>query len=172
MANPFLGEIRTFGFNFAPRGWMLCQGQVLPIAQFSALFSLLGTTYGGNGQSTFALPDLRGRAPIHFGANGISILGESAGTETAVLLVNNLPNHTHFLNASTGAATAQNPSGAVFAAPDARLGPSIYESGSVGATMAATTLTLQGGNVPFSIMQPSLTVNFCISIDGIFPARN
>jgi microcystin-dependent protein len=170
MSNPFLGEIRTFSFNFPPKGWAMCNGQTLPINQNQALFSLLGTTYGGNGTSTFQLPNLQSRVPIHFGSGFAQ--GLSAGSETTSLTLSNLPAHNHTLIANNGAATTQSPVGAYLAVPDARLGTPIYDVATPTATMAPATLGLTGGGVPISNIQPYLCVNLCIAMTGIFPSRN
>jgi microcystin-dependent protein len=170
--DPFLGEIRPFGFNFNPRGWALCNGQLMAISQNTPLFSLLGTNYGGNGQTTFGLPNLQGRAPMHWDNNVISTPGELAGTETVQLVAAHLPSHTHALSVTTAAATTQNPSGAVLASPDPRLGPPIYEPGPASAALTSTALAPQGSNIPVSIMQPSVAVNFCIALAGVFPPRS
>ena len=171
-AEPFLGEIEIVGFNFAPTGWAMCQGQTLPISQNTALFSLLGTTYGGNGYQTFQLPDLQGRVPIGQGnGNGLSqrIMGEIGGAETHTLTVNELPAHSHPIVASTNEASLTSPTGNVMA-NKARvpLYDAIPTSG--GTTMAPTASA--GGNQPHSIMQPYLVVNYIIALEGIYPSRN
>jgi microcystin-dependent protein len=197
--DPFIGEIRWVGFNFAPRGWASCNGQILSIAQNTALFSLLGTTYGGNGQTTFALPDMRGRVPLHFGQGpGLSNrdLGEVAGTETVTLILNEIPSHAHNLSshshtipslpveirASNFAATKTSPAGSVLATPSTN----IYSSGLAGATLAAgSALTLPGatdsatgmttaagGGQPHLNMPPFLAIHCIIALEGIFPSRN
>jgi microcystin-dependent protein len=168
MSNPFLGEIRVFGFNFAPTGWFLCEGQLLPISQYTALFSLLGTTYGGDGRSTFALPDFRGRAPVHQG-NG-TVLGEAGGAETVTLLQNNLPVHSHSFNVSNEVATTQAPANAYLAQPE-QGGPALYISSAPSAAMA-DSIDSAGGGQPFSTRQPTLVLNYCIAHNGVFPARN
>lgn len=167
---PFLGEIRIFGGNFAPHGWALCQGQVLPIAQNTALFSILGTTYGGNGTTTFALPDLRGRAAMGMGQGpGLSdrTLGETGGTESVTLINSQLPahNHSHAVPATNEAATSSRPVGKVPAAGGA------YADTSDG-TMAADTTGISGGNQPHNNMQPFITMNYIIALQGIYPSRN
>ena len=166
MSEPFLAQIMLFGGNFAPRGWAFCSGQILSIAQNTALFSLLGTTYGGNGQTTFALPDLRGRVAVHPGQGpGLSAVtqGESSGTETATLLVTNMPAHSHFPQATNAAATTSKPANAVPA------GGGVYATPAA-VNMAATTPA--GGSQPFSIRNPYLGVNYIIALEGIFPSRN
>ncbi len=170
MSQPFLGEIRVLSFNFPPRGWFACEGQLLPISQYTALFSLIGTFYGGNGTSTFALPDFRGRAPIHQGNN--FFIGQSAGSETATILESNLPAHSHTLAASTAVATTQSPTGAYLAQPE-RSGPALYETtGAASTALAIGSLASAGGNQPISTHQPTVVLNFCIAYQGIFPSRN
>jgi microcystin-dependent protein len=168
---PFLGEIRMFGFNFAPRGWALANGQIMPISQNTALFSLLGTTYGGNGTSTFALPDLQGRIPIHQGSGaGLSpyVIGEEGGSESVTLLASQMPTHNHPVQASSSPATTTRPHGAV----PARTGADAYATTSDGTVMNASMIGNAGSDLPVSIIQPFLTVNFCIALAGIFPSRN
>lgn len=170
MSEPFLGEIRIFPFNFAPSGWAFCAGQLLPISQNTALFSLLGTTYGGNGTTTFALPDLRGRVPVSMG-NGTGLsqytLGELAGTESAHLTVNQLPSHLHPVQASEAPASTGRPLNAVLA----RASSNIYATSPDGTSMNATMVGNTGGNQPFSVLQPLLVLNFCIALNGIYPSR-
>ena len=186
----YIGEIIIFAGNFAPRGSALCQGQILSIAQNTALFSILGTTYGGNGQTTFALPDLRGRGPVGQGQGpGLSSysLGQVAGSETTTLTVNQMPAHTHTatatstLNASTTKATLQTPvAGAVFGKSVDTTGtavPVIYCPAGTPATVAlagagTVTNSITGGSQPFSILDPYLCLNFTIYLQGIFPSRN
>lgn len=171
MSEPFLGEIRIVGFNFAPRGWALCNGQLLAISQNSALFSLLGVTYGGNGQTTFALPDLRGRAPLHYGQGpGLSdrTPGERSGTETVSLISSQMPLHNHPVTASTESATAKSPAGAVPAFTSAPA----YVPAPIDTTMAPQMVGPAGGGQPHENMQPYLVVNFVIALVGIFPSRN
>jgi microcystin-dependent protein len=173
MSEPFLGMIIIVPYNFAPRGWAFCNGQILPIAQNTALFSLLGTTYGGNGQTTFALPDLRGRWPNSSGQGpGLSSydLGQVGGTESTTMTINQMPAHNH--NSTTPATAADGNSidpaaGAVFGA-----GQSIYKVGAATIQMSPTPTSLTGGSQPFSILQPYLTLNYCIALEGIFPSRN
>lgn len=176
MADPFISEIRMFSFPFAPKWWAQCNGQLLPIAQNQALFSLLGTTYGGNGTTNFALPDLRGRAPMSFG-NG-TVQGEAAGVETVTVLSSQLPMHTHQAVGATDAQSTSAYDGATFAAasnvprPPTPPGPSnVYGPASalvpLGASMSAA-----GGSLPHNNMQPSLVVNFCIATVGVFPSRS
>jgi microcystin-dependent protein len=174
MADPFVAEIRVFPFNFAPKGWAWCDGQLLPISQNTALFSLLGTFYGGDGKSTFALPDLQGRAPMHPGQGpGLSqyFLGETGGSETVTLLESEMPAHNHTANASAGSADLQSPGPLnVLAEAD---GP-VYKHDQFGAvvTMAPEALTPAGGSFPHNNMQPYLTLYFNIALQGVFPPRN
>ena len=166
--DPFLGEIRMFGGNFAPQGWATCDGQILPIAQNTALFSLLGTTYGGNGQTTFALPDLRGRLPVHIGG-GLTI-GQADGSETVISTTTNLPAHTHAANAAS-AATTLSPAGQYWAAdPGANVAP--YAAAPDGRVMSGTAIGAQGGSQPHANMQPFLAVTFIIALEGIYPSRS
>jgi microcystin-dependent protein len=172
MADPFVAEIRIFPFNFAPRGWAWCDGQLLPISQNTALFSLLGTTYGGNGKSNFALPDLQGRAPMHPGQGpGLSLhdLGETGGSETVTLLESEIPAHAHTLRANTiDAADASIPSAtAVFALST---GGALYQAAANG-SLAPEALAPAGGDQPHNNMQPYLTFYFNIALQGVFPPR-
>jgi microcystin-dependent protein len=164
MAQPYVGEIRMFGGNFAPAGWMFCEGQLLPISENETLFNLIGTTYGGDGQSTFALPDLRGRLPLHQG-NGF-ILAETGGVEEVTLTVQQIPAHSHPLLGSTGNATQANPTGNVLASSTV-LKPYAVETAD--AAMAATAIGPVGGSQPHTNFQPYLCVNFIISLFGLFP---
>lgn len=169
MADPFVAEIRIFPFNFAPRGWAWCDGQLMPLSQNTALFALLGTTYGGNGKSNFALPNLQGRAPMHPGQGpGLSPrdLGESGGSETVTLTQAEMPAHGHGAFASGRVADSQNPGSAALAA-----GSSIYTGASGMVDMASDSLAPAGGDVPHNNMQPYLTCYFCIALQGIFPPR-
>ncbi|MEZ6135456.1 MAG: tail fiber protein [Pirellulaceae bacterium] len=171
MSEPFIGQIIMFGGNFAPRGWAFCDGQLLPIAQNTALFSILGTTYGGDGRTTFGLPDLRGRVPLHAGSGpGLSPrpLGFRGGSESVVLQVANLPAHSHSLKASTNEATTQVPTGQVLA--DARL--NAYGAGPAAAVMEDSSIGSTGGNQPIGIAPPQLAINFIIALQGIFPSRS
>ena len=173
MSEPFLGMIAIYGFNFAPRGWAMCNGQILPIAQNTALFSLLGTTYGGNGQTTFALPNLQSRWPLHFGQGpGLSSydLGQAAGTETVTLTVNQIPAHQHTVACSGDDGASSKPGGNV---PASNSGGSGIYNPTPNETMAAAMIPPSGGgNQPHSIIQPYLALNFCIALEGIFPSRN
>jgi microcystin-dependent protein len=170
--DPYLGEIRIFGGNFAPLGWAFCAGQMLPIAQYDALFSLLGTTYGGDGQTTFGLPDLRGRAPIHAGQGpGLTnrTPGEMSGSETITLTQSQLPAHTHALLASPDPGTSTGPTDGVWAASstgDKQYAPA-PDTGMNPATISAT-----GGNQPHENRHPFLAANFIICLEGIYPPRS
>ena len=165
MAQPYVGEIRMFAGNFAPAGWMFCEGQLLPISENETLFQLIGTTYGGDGQSTFALPDLRGRLPIHQG-NGF-ILAETGGAEEITLTVNQIPAHTHPLLASAGPGNANAPAGNVTGESAA---VKIYVSEVPTANLNPSAVTPVGGSQPHTNFQPYLCVDFIISLFGIFPS--
>lgn len=165
MAQPYVGEIRMFGGNFAPAGWMFCEGQLLPISENETLFQLIGTTYGGDGESTFALPDLRGRIPIHQG-NGF-ILAETGGAEEITLTTNQIPIHTHAFVASTAGATATSPSGQVIAQSGQR---AVYTEDVPTTNLAASAISPVGGSQPHTNFQPYLCVDFIISLFGIFPS--
>ncbi|HSW13536.1 MAG TPA: tail fiber protein [Solimonas sp.] len=166
MAQPYVGEIRMFCGNFAPAGWMFCEGQVLAIFDYDTLFNLIGTTYGGDGQETFALPDLRGRLPLHQG-NGF-ILAETGGAEDITLTTTQLPSHSHALAlAGNGAASSRSPAQAALAQTTGGL---LYGDALPDTTMAATVLADTGGAQPHSNMQPYLCINFIISLYGIFPS--
>lgn len=167
MSEPFLSEIRIFSFEFAPKGWALCNGQLLPINQNQALFSLLGTTYGGDGRVNFALPDLRGRAPVHSGA-GIS-LGERAGEEAHTLSMAELSAHTHLAAGSGDTATLNTPTNNVWAKSD--LNPYTNELAAL-SPMTAGLVGNTGGSQPHNNMQPYLVLSFCIALQGIFPSQN
>jgi microcystin-dependent protein len=172
MADPFLAEIRVFPFTFAPVGWAFCNGQLLPISQNTALFALLGTYYGGDGKSTFGLPDLRGRAPLHQGTgNGLSWheLGEMGGSETVTLLPSEMPAHAHGLRANTVDLADTNVPGpaAVFAQS---AGGALYQA-TTDTQMAPDALVVAGGAHPHNNMQPYLTLHFCIALQGVFPQR-
>ena len=169
----FVAEIRIFPFNFAPKGWAWCDGQLLPLSQNTALFSLLGTTYGGNGKSNFALPDLQGRASMHPGqGQGLSLhdLGETGGEETVTLLQTEIPIHTHSLNAQTvDPADVTNVVTTATYAPST--GGTMYQTTSDGSMLAPQALTPAGGTFPHNNMQPYLTYNFNIALQGVFPPR-
>jgi microcystin-dependent protein len=173
MADPFVAEIRIFPFNFAPRGWAFCDGQLLPLAQNTALFSLLGTTYGGNGKSNFALPDMQGNAPMHPGQGpGLSLhdLGEQSGTETVTLLESEMPAHPHALRAATDPANAQIPSPALSLSRAS--GGNAYSVTTTGLMpMSPNALAPAGGSQPHNNMMPYLTLSFCIALQGVFPPR-
>lgn len=165
MSQPFVGEIRMFAGNFAPAGWMLCEGQLLPISENEVLFQLIGTTYGGDGESTFALPDLRGRLPLHFGNS--FVLSEQAGSEDVTLTLSQIPQHTHQLAAGT-AATTTSPAGAL---PAQSVG-SLYHAAPSGlSSLSSTAIQAVGGSQPHTNLQPSLCINFIISLFGIFPSQ-
>ena len=171
MAAPFVAEIRIFPFNFAPRGWAWCDGQLLPLSQNTALFSLLGTTYGGNGKSNFALPDLQGRAPMHPGQGpGLSLhdLGETGGSETVTLLESEIPAHAHPLRASDRPADDDRPQGNLLGAP---LGSALYGNAASLVATAPESLAPAGGDAPHNNLMPYLTFYFCIALQGVFPPR-
>jgi microcystin-dependent protein len=175
MQDPWLGEIALVAFNFAPVGWAMCNGQLLSIAQNTALFSLLGTTYGGDGQKTFALPDLRSRVPLHFGqGTGLSSysLGQAVGVESVTLQTQQIPAHTHAYTpqASTTGGTAVSPAGALWAT--SATGDTIYRTGASNASMAAQSLGQTGGGQPHENRQPTLALNYIIALQGIFPSRS
>lgn len=175
MAEPFLGEIRMFAFNFAPEGWALCNGQTLPISQNSALFALIGTYYGGNGTTTFSLPNLQSSVPIHQGQGpGLSpyVMGEVGGIENVTLLTNQIPAHTHLVQCNTGGGNQASPASGYPAVEST--GTSLdYNSGNTSGTyMNPTMNALAGGGQPHQNLQPFLVVSFCIALQGIFPSRN
>ena len=176
MADPFVAEIRIFAFNFPPKGWAFCDGQILPISQNTALFSLLGTTYGGDGKSNFALPNLQGAAPMHPGQGpGLSLhdLGEASGTQSVTLLQSEIPSHTHALGAQNsplggvaapaGATLSRPASGNLYFDPPGAPSPVV--------TMDPGTISPAGGGLPHNNMQPYLTLNFNIALQGVFPPR-
>ena len=175
MSDQFVAEIRIFPFNFPPTGWAFCNGQLMPLSQNTALFSLLGTTYGGDGKSTFALPDMQGNAPMQPGqGQGLSLrdLGEMSGVESITLLVSEMPNHNHFIAAHNGdQADAQNPSANTCLAQSANgfAYQSVTNANVV--QFAFQALSPAGGSLPHNNMQPYLTLNFCIALQGIFPQR-
>lgn len=169
MSQPFVGEIRMFAGNFAPAGWMFCDGQILPISENETLFQLIGTTYGGDGQSTFALPDLRGRMPVHQG-NGL-ILSETGGAESVSLIAPQVPAHTHPLIGSAANASATSPSGGVPGTMP-EVATSAYGSDGPLTTLAPQSIATAGGSQPHENMQPFLCVDFIISLFGIFPSPN
>ena len=175
MSSPFVGEIRMFGGNFAPAGWAFCQGQLMPISENDTLFNLIGTTYGGDGQETFALPDLQGRIPIHAGTgtDGITYqIGEKSGVESVTLTTNQIPAHNHIPVASADAGTVANPANAIFAA--AGTGDQMYgtpPTNPAGALMNNAILPT-GGSQPHENMGPFLCISFILSLFGIFPSQN
>jgi microcystin-dependent protein len=166
MAQPFIGEIRVMSFNFAPRNWALCNGQLVPINQNQALFSLLGTTYGGNGQTNFALPDLRGRAPVHFGPH---LLGATGGQEVHTLVSTEMPIHRHALLASSANGNSVSPTANVLAR---RLDQPYLPPAAIPQAMHPSSITTVGAGQPHENRQPYLTLVFCIALQGIFPSRN
>ena len=168
MAQPYVGEIRIFAGNFAPAGWMFCEGQLLPISENETLFNLIGTTYGGDGQSTFALPDMRGRLPIHFG-NGFT-LAETGGVEQVTLTVSQIPAHTHSVLATNDLASLANPSGAFLGT--AATSNKIYTTANPTIAMAPNLVSSTGGSQPHTNFQPYLCMDFIISLFGIFPSQN
>jgi len=170
--DPFVAEIRIFPFNFAPKGWAFCDGQILPLSQNTALFSLLGTTYGGDGKSNFALPDMQGNAPMHPGQGpGLSLhdLGETGGSETVSLLESEIPSHSHSLMASTQPGEDAQ---AVTEAFARSVGANLYQASNAGLVqMSDNALAPAGGDQPHNNMQPYLTLNFCIALQGVYPPR-
>jgi len=171
MSEPFVGEIKMFAGSFAPRGWAFCDGQLLGIAQNDALFSLLGTIYGGDGRTTFGIPDLRGRLPIHMGSGpGLSPrqIGAKSGSESVTVVTTQLPSHTHPLQASSSAATTPDPSGKAFA----RSSGDAYGSDFSASNMSPAAVGSSGGSQAHSNMQPWLAVNFIVALFGVYPSRN
>jgi microcystin-dependent protein len=176
MSDPFVAEIRIFPFNFAPTGWAMCNGQLLPISQNTALFSLLGTTYGGDGKSTFALPNLEGRAAMQQGQGpGLSqrFLGEQSGTETVTLLTTEMASHTHTLGGSVAANGASlTPVANLWAqAPQGRGSLNIYHEAAATGAVNPNCMPNAGGGLPHNNLQPYLTLNFCIAMQGVYPPR-
>ncbi|HVN01418.1 MAG TPA: tail fiber protein [Caulobacteraceae bacterium] len=182
MSSPYVGEIRMFGGNFAPAGWAFCSGQLMAISENPTLFQLIGTTYGGDGQNTFALPDLQGRLPVHQGTGpGLSpyVIGQQAGTESVTLTVNQIPSHNHNLVASTDVATLTNPSGGYFATaptvpPSAQAALYVTNGAPAPTTgnLTANSVGQTGGSQPHDNVMPFLCVSFIISLFGIFPSQN
>jgi microcystin-dependent protein len=172
VSNPFLAEIRIFPFNFAPKGWAFCNGQIMSISQNTALFSLLGTTYGGDGKSNFALPNLQGNAPMHPGQGpGLSLhdLGETGGSDTVTLLQSQMPSHLHAVTASQADATDRLPTGNL---PAGGLGIGQYAAPGTVTNLSTKATTAAGGGLAHNNLMPYLTLNFCIALQGVFPARN
>ena len=169
MSDQFVAEIRIFPFNFPPTGWAFCNGQLMPISQNTALFSLLGTTYGGDGKSTFALPDLQGNAPMQPGqGQGLSLrdLGETSGTESVTLLASEMPAHNHVMNTTNDDGNNSQPGGRFFGR-----GQPLYAAPANMGQMAPQSLAPAGGGLPHNNLQPYLTLNFCIALQGVFPPR-
>lgn len=170
MAQPYVGEIRMFAGNFAPAGWMFCEGQLLPISENETLFQLIGTTYGGDGQSTFRLPDLRSRVPIHQGTGpggSTYIIGEMAGVERVTLTTQQIPSHSHPLLVSTAVANNSNPAGSV---PGESPSVTLYLQETPGVAMNANVIAATGGSQPHNNVQPYQCINYIISLFGIFPS--
>ncbi len=174
-AEPLLGQIMLVGFSFAPRGWAFCDGQVLAIAQNEALFALVGTTYGGDGQATFALPDLRSRVPIHQG-NGPGLsnysMGQVGGTESVTLTINEMPAHTHTLGEAAINSDSKSPVGAVVPGNVSGTNTNIYSTAATDSNMAPNIVATGGASQPHNNIQPFVTINYCIALEGIFPSRN
>jgi microcystin-dependent protein len=167
MSEPFMSEIKLMSFNFAPKGWAMCNGQFLPINQNQALFSLLGTTFGGNGQTTFALPDLRGRVPVHVGSG--FTLGEKGGEYSHTVTMSEMPNHVHILSGATNTATTDTPDSSLMLGNAAL---DLYRTPTNLATMEPGMVSTVGGSQAHENTQPYLTLNFCIALQGIFPSPN
>jgi microcystin-dependent protein len=166
MSDAYLGQIKLWACNFAPRGWALCNGQIMSINANQALFAILGTTYGGNGQTTFALPDLRGRTPVNWG-NGTS-LGAVGGAESHTLTINEIPAHMHTVSGSSNSATLGDPTGAQWPTDNAKP----FSTATPDTQLSPVAIGNTGASQPHSNMQPYLTLNFCIALTGIFPSRN
>ncbi len=172
MAQPFIGEIRIFAGNFAPTNWMFCEGQTLAISEYSTLFNLIGTTYGGNGQSTFSLPDLRGRVPVHQGTDpGMStyVMGQQAGVEDVTLTSNQLPAHTHPATVSGASGSLPGPAGHLLAASDTA---ALYTAAAPNVALGASSIAPSGGSQPHNNLQPFLCLSFIIALFGIYPSQS
>lgn len=171
---PFVGQVMLFAGNFAPRGWALCDGQLLPISSYTALFSIIGTTYGGDGKTTFALPDLRGRCPIHMGhGSGLSSrsIGSKGGQEDVTLTTDQTPSHNHAVNCTDEPGNQGKPGGAILGAETAAA-TDAYFTGSATTTMRSDAIGNTGGSRPHNTMQPFLTMNYVIALEGVFPSRS
>ena len=179
MSTPFVAEITMFGFNFAPKGWALCQGQLLPISQNTALFALLGTMYGGDGKSTFALPNLQGNVAVSSGQSTTGTLydeGEQVGVQSVTVLTSEMPLHNHFFNATIDRGTTNAASNNVLATgaagpPNQQISGFMYSTAAPNNQMSPLALSIAGGSQPHNNMQPYLTLNFCIAMQGVFPPR-
>jgi microcystin-dependent protein len=169
MGTPYLGEIKIISWNYAPKGWAFCNGQLLAIAQNQALFSILGTTYGGDGRTTFGLPDFRGRAPIHTGGSVGAVLGQAAGEEFHTVVPSEMPAHNHFVSASSANANSGDPAGNLLAAVPSYL---YRGSPSNATTLNPASVSTGGGSQPHENRQPFLVLNFVIALTGVFPSRN
>lgn len=168
MGTPYVGEIRMFGGNFAPAGWAFCAGQLIPISENETLFNLIGTTYGGDGQQTFALPDLRGRVPVHQGSG--FVIGQLAGTETVTLTTQQIPLHSHAAQCNAGDGNAGTPQNTIWAKSQSN--QTIYSNIAPATNMNGGALSQAGGSQPHENMMPFLTINFIISLFGVFPTQN
>ncbi|MBK9711278.1 MAG: phage tail protein [Kouleothrix sp.] len=174
MSEPFIGEIRIFGFNYAPRGWAMCNGQLIPISQNTALFALLGTYYGGDGRTTFGLPNLQGSAPLDQGQGpGLTqrVIGETGGETNVTLITSEMASHGHTVGADSGASSVAAPTNGMWASAG-RGRPSAYSSNAPSAAMSPAAVGPSGSNQPHNNMPPYLVMNFCIALQGVFPSRN